>query len=83
MEATWEFFAKKYSLDLSEVLKSTSAAQGVRVLMLTEASHGVRTTDNLRRWCGLSEPADLQVRRFFSSTGRPLIFRPLRSSSKQ
>ncbi|CAD6569688.1 MAG: hypothetical protein TREMPRED_005420 [Tremellales sp. Tagirdzhanova-0007] len=43
--ATWEFYAREYSLDLTEVLKT---------------SHGVRTIDNLRRWCGLTDQAALE-----------------------
>ncbi|RSH94828.1 hypothetical protein EHS25_004634 [Saitozyma podzolica] len=38
--ATWQVFAEKYDLDLTQVLKS---------------SHGVRTADNLRRWCGIED----------------------------
>ncbi|GFZ46032.1 hypothetical protein JCM24511_04278 [Saitozyma sp. JCM 24511] len=44
--ATWEYFAREYSLDLTEVLKT---------------SHGVRTIDNMRRWCGLEDPEQLQA----------------------
>ncbi|GFZ42413.1 hypothetical protein JCM24511_00128 [Saitozyma sp. JCM 24511] len=41
--ATWQVFAEKYDLDLTQVLK------------LPIASHGVRTADNLRRWCGIED----------------------------
>ncbi|KAL7419275.1 DL-glycerol-3-phosphatase [Cryptotrichosporon argae] len=44
--ATWEYFAKEYDLDLTEVLKT---------------SHGVRTKDNLRNWCGITDDAALEI----------------------
>lgn len=43
--ATWDYYAREYSLDLTEVLKT---------------SHGVRTIDNLRQWCGLTDQAALE-----------------------
>ncbi|KAK4687674.1 hypothetical protein P7C73_g2447, partial [Tremellales sp. Uapishka_1] len=43
--ATWQFFAEKYNLDLSEVLRT---------------SHGVRTIDNMRNWCGLTTQSELE-----------------------
>ncbi|EIW72384.1 hypothetical protein TREMEDRAFT_36663 [Tremella mesenterica DSM 1558] len=43
--ATWEYFAQEYNLDLHEVLKT---------------SHGVRTIDNLRKWCGLTDQQGLE-----------------------
>ncbi|ORY23350.1 HAD-like domain-containing protein [Naematelia encephala] len=46
VNATWDYFAREYDLDLHEVLKT---------------SHGTRTIDNLRKWCGLSEQAELEA----------------------
>jgi len=45
VEATWEFYAKKYNLNVQEVLKT---------------SHGVRTVDNLKRWCGHTDGPELE-----------------------
>ncbi|WVQ82479.1 hypothetical protein IAT38_004608 [Cryptococcus sp. DSM 104549] len=44
--ATWEYFAKEYDLDLHEVLRT---------------SHGVRTIDNMRKWCGITDPVQLRA----------------------
>ncbi|KAI9638220.1 HAD-like domain-containing protein [Dioszegia hungarica] len=44
--AVWTHFASEYNLDLSEVLRT---------------SHGVRTVDNMKRWCGISDEAELQA----------------------
>jgi len=43
--ATWEYFAKEYTLDLTEVLRT---------------AHGIRTMDNLRRWCGITDQEQLE-----------------------
>ncbi|KGB78993.1 glycerol-1-phosphatase [Cryptococcus deuterogattii 99/473] len=43
--ATWEYFAKEYNLNLREVLRT---------------SHGVRTVDNMRKWCGIEDPIQLK-----------------------
>ncbi|WWD17644.1 hypothetical protein CI109_102085 [Kwoniella shandongensis] len=45
VEATWQYFAKEYDLDLHNVLRT---------------SHGVRTVDNLRNWCGIEDPVELR-----------------------
>ncbi|WVN89148.1 uncharacterized protein L203_104364 [Cryptococcus depauperatus CBS 7841] len=45
VNATWEYFAKEYNLDLHEVLRT---------------SHGVRTIDNMRKWCGITDPIELR-----------------------
>ncbi|WWC99930.1 hypothetical protein V866_006839 [Kwoniella sp. B9012] len=45
VNATWEYFAKEYDLDLHEVLRT---------------SHGVRTIDNMKNWCGITDPVELR-----------------------
>ncbi|WVQ97664.1 hypothetical protein IAU59_004778 [Kwoniella sp. CBS 9459] len=45
VEATWAYFAREYNLDLHEVLRT---------------SHGVRTIDNMRNWCGITDPVELR-----------------------
>lgn len=46
--AAWEFFAEKYpdkNIDVGEILS---------------VSHGVRTVDNLRKYCGIEDPDELE-----------------------
>ncbi|WVR06089.1 hypothetical protein IAU60_003117 [Kwoniella sp. DSM 27419] len=45
VNATWEYFAREYNLDLKEVLRT---------------SHGVRTIDNMKNWCGITDPLELR-----------------------
>ncbi|KAK8866150.1 hypothetical protein IAR55_001301 [Kwoniella newhampshirensis] len=45
VEATWRYYGSKYDLDLHQVLRT---------------SHGVRTVDNLRKWCGITDPTELR-----------------------
>ncbi|WWC86486.1 uncharacterized protein L201_001363 [Kwoniella dendrophila CBS 6074] len=45
VNATWEYFAREYNLDLHEVLRT---------------SHGVRTIDNMKNWCGITDPLELK-----------------------
>ncbi|TYJ56535.1 hypothetical protein B9479_002782 [Cryptococcus floricola] len=47
VEATWQYFAKEYDLDLHEVLRT---------------SHGVRTVDNMRKWCNITDADELRAR---------------------
>ncbi|WOO76705.1 Hexitol phosphatase A [Vanrija pseudolonga] len=44
--ATWDEYAKQYKLDLDHVLKT---------------AHGVRTIDNMRNFCGITDHEELQV----------------------
>ncbi|WWC66172.1 uncharacterized protein I206_100073 [Kwoniella pini CBS 10737] len=45
VNATWAYFAREYDLDLHEVLRT---------------SHGVRTIDNMKNWCGITDPIELR-----------------------
>lgn len=46
VEATWRYFAEKYNLDIHEILRT---------------SHGVRTEDSMRKWCGMTDPAQIKA----------------------
>lgn len=41
----WELFAEKYPLDLDDILHS---------------AHGMRTVDVLKKWCGITDPKELE-----------------------
>ncbi|KAK7061898.1 sugar phosphatase YfbT [Favolaschia claudopus] len=46
VEAAWDTFAETYShIDVIEILSS---------------SHGIRTVDNLRKYCGITDPVELE-----------------------
>ncbi|ORX37349.1 glycerol-1-phosphatase [Kockovaella imperatae] len=45
VDSVWEAIAKKYDLDLKEVLKTC---------------HGRRTVDSLKKWCGITDPEELE-----------------------
>lgn len=61
----WELFAEKYpGLDVTQVLSCKWHQLLYRRLALTPstASHGVRTVENLRIHCGVTDPDELEVR---------------------
>ena len=43
--------------------------------MSVQASHGVRTVENLRKYCGITDPEELEVRYLVYAALRLLIYR--------
>lgn len=66
--AAWEIFAEKYpdkNIDVRDILSSGFSfverfTFGAYNLWFV-ASHGVRTADNLRKYCGIEDPDELKV----------------------
>ena len=66
---SWELFAKKYpdkNINVKEILSCGSFSRYVSLLAHISlwfiASHGIRTAENLRKYCGIEDPNELQVR---------------------
>lgn len=63
----WESFKEKYpDLDVTHVLSGECDSSSKRCYILihlfkTTVSHGVRTVENLRRYCGVEDPEELEV----------------------
>jgi phosphoglycolate phosphatase-like HAD superfamily hydrolase len=73
VQGAWEKFAQKYPfIDLKEIL----SCQYLIYLLWGQsfdsiwdiAAHGVRTEDNLRKYCGVTDPEELKVCATHSST---------------
>jgi hypothetical protein len=59
----WEVFAESYPhIDVKEILSCEFPPRYHRLIYaVCPASHGVRTVDNLRRFCGIDDPGLLEV----------------------
>jgi glycerol 3-phosphatase-1 len=62
----WETFKETYAgIDVHDILSSEfdqlSATSSPALTPCFSAAHGVRTVDNLKRYCGINDPAELQV----------------------
>jgi hypothetical protein len=64
VEATWELFAETYpTINVKYILESAYSHRFHPVSQLTSTTdtHGVRTVETLRRFCGITDPEKLAV----------------------
>ena len=58
----WNTFAKTYpGLDVGAILHSNCFTSNLAAPSSSAGSHGIRTMDNLAKWCGITDPELLKV----------------------